>query len=118
MENDSNACLEGGCAWGLWEDEFGCGHGSGGCALANFLECEESNFHDANLVKATTAIRAILSLIPPDPRGRNLSLVQTNLGVVLAWVDHSNEPRTGGITKDSDNETVISALKIKLPTAY
>jgi hypothetical protein len=111
-------CRGGNCGFGIWGDDLNCGGPGRDCGLAEFLECEESNFHDANLVKATTAIRAVLSLIPPDQDGRNLSLIQTSIGVVLAWVNHTDAVIEGAITQDSDADEILTALKVKVPTAY
>jgi hypothetical protein len=120
MENidNENPCRGGDCGWGYWDESLNCGGSGVGCAEAYFLECEESDFHDANLVKATRAIKAILAMIPNDINGRNLSLLQTKLGVVLAWTEHTETYQGGGITRDSDDADVINALNIKMPSAY
>lgn len=83
------------------------------CNIVNLLEAEESDFHDSNLIEATAAIKEILAKIPPDPNGRNLSFVQTNMGTLLAWVEHGGDQIEGGVTAEDTDETVAAALKLK-----
>lgn len=84
------------------------------CNMVNILEAEESDFHDSNLVAATAAIKEILANIPPDANGRNLSFLHTNMGQLLAWVEHGGTAAEGGVTADDDDETVATTLKLKL----
>lgn len=84
------------------------------CNVVNILEAEESDFHDSNLIAATAAIKQILANIPPDENGRNLSFLHTNMGQLLAWVNHGAEPVEGGVRANDDDDTVAAALKLKL----
>ena len=43
--------------------------------MADFLDAEQSDFHDENLIKATQKIREALAEIPADPLGRKLSII-------------------------------------------
>ena len=87
---------------------------TGNCSIVNILEAEHSDFHDSNLIAATAAIKEILADIPPDANGRTLSLLQTNMGQLLAWVEHDGTSIEGAVTADSDDEAVIKALNLKL----
>jgi hypothetical protein len=84
------------------------------CGMAMLLEAEETIFHDIQLIKATSQINEILKLIPPDSSGRNLSFLNTKMGIFLAWVEHGGEAIEGAVTSDSDNKTLAAALKLKL----
>lgn len=114
MIKDNPECPTSNCKWIKRpdpDDDLDCVEGMpSNCGMAVILQAEESNFHDANLVTATAAIKQILENIPPDPQGRKLSFLRTNLGVLLAWVNHGSTNSSGGITAEDDDQTVISAL--------
>jgi hypothetical protein len=81
--------------------------------VAELLEAEASGFHDENLIAATQQIRAILAAIPPDPAGRKLSFIRTNMGELLAWMDHSGaEVPEGAVTAEDDDATIAQALRL------
>jgi hypothetical protein len=84
------------------------------CDMAVLVEANESTFHDSQLIQATQAINEILTQIPADAEGRNLSFLRTKWGFLLAWVDHGAEPIEGAITSDSDDATFAAALGINL----
>jgi hypothetical protein len=91
-----------------------CEPGTSTCSPAELLEAELSGFHDANLAEATRRIIEILEGIPPHPEGRRLSLLHTNFGSLLAWVDHrATVPAGQGIRADADDATIAEALRLK-----
>jgi hypothetical protein len=103
------------CRWQMPVDVLQCVESAlGNCNIPNILEAEESAFHDGNLVEATRAIKEILAGIPCDPNGRSLSFVHTNMGTLLAWVEHGGTPIEGAVSSDHDDDAVTAALKLKL----
>lgn len=107
-------CKEAPCDWHVSGKSFGCGDGRGSCKTVMFLEAEESEFHDSRLIEATRAIKEVLAKIPKDRKGRKLSFIHTNMGTLLAWVEHGEEPSEGAVTADNDDAKVADALKLKL----
>jgi hypothetical protein len=105
------------CGFGAFGDEVNCDTGSGSCWTAMMAEAETSGFHDAALQKATMEIQSILKSIPPDPKGRKLSFVNTEDGTILAWVNHGKPFPTGTVTLESGKDDVRKALKLKVPLA-
>lgn len=120
MENTNTNLVCGGrkgasCKWVHSPGPLSCIEGDPAtCNIVNLLEAEESDFHDCNLIEATAAIKEILAKIPADPNGRNLSFLHTNMGQLLAWVEHGGTSVEGEVTADSDDETVAATLKLKL----
>jgi hypothetical protein len=120
MENNESQLLCGGrgggsCKWVHSPGPLACVSGDPStCNEVNILEAEESDFHDCNLIDATAAIKEILAKIPADPNGRSLSFLHTNMGQLLAWVEHGGTPSEGAVTADDDDATVTAALKLKL----
>jgi hypothetical protein len=83
--------------------------------VADFLDAEQSDFHDENLIKATQKIREALAEIPADPLGRKLSIIRTKMGILLAWVQHGADFATlDAVTSRSDDAVVIEALRLRL----
>lgn len=115
-ENDPNPCITGSCQWELTESgEVNCLAGGGTCGEAKLLTTAPSDFHDEALIALTVQINALLEAVPPDPAGRKLSFLHTRMGPLLAWVKHGQEGGlTDAVTADSDNETVIQALRLLL----
>jgi hypothetical protein len=117
MENQDRkrpACENNDCMFQVMGDSISCSSGNPTCGLASLLEAEESCFHDNALIAATQEINKVLLNIPEDAKGRNLSFLQTKMGILLAWVEHDTEQIAGAITADSDKEAVTAALKLKL----
>ena len=113
MGNGITAC-KGTCDFAIFNDTAACSDGRGSCAPAELFEAEPSGFHDENLITATQQIRAILAAIPPDPAGRKLSFIRTNIGELLAWLDHSGaEVPEGAVTAEDDDATIAQALRLK-----
>jgi len=82
--------------------------------VAELLLAAPSGFHDQNLIDATQQIREILAAIPPDPAGRKLSFIRTNMGNLLAWMDHSGaEVPEGAVTAEDDDATIAEALRLR-----
>lgn len=90
-----------------------CLSGSGGCLAGDLLEAEPSGLHDETLIEATRKIKQILSEIPVDADGRKLSFLVTNMGLLLAWVNHGEEIPPNAVTAKDDDATVAKALKLK-----
>ncbi len=96
------------CGFGF-HDDLGCTNGES-CSAAHMLMANESSFHDAVLQKASSEIQAVLDSIPPDPDGRQLSFLSTQMGTMLAWVRHDIEVPPDAVTACSSNAEVIAAL--------
>jgi len=113
------ACVGSDCEWQAKTVRGGgslidCVNGSGGCGQAHLLDADESDFHDQSLIEATRKIKRILAGIPKDSRGRKLSFCQTNMGTLLAWVQHGGKASGRRVTARDDDATVAKALKLKL----
>jgi hypothetical protein len=107
-------CIGKACQHVIVDDYAACETGSSACTQAKLLEAEPSGFHDENLIEATRRISEVLESIPPDPRGRKLSLLHTNFGSLLAWVDHNaTVPADRGVRPDADDATIAKALRLK-----
>ena len=114
MANGSpTGCIGKACDYVIVDDYAFCQTGTTSCTVAKLLEAEPSGFYDAKLIEATRRLREVLEGIPPDPRGRKLSLLHTNLGSLLAWVDHSATAPVKGVTAADDDATVAKALRLK-----
>jgi hypothetical protein len=113
MNDDNNPCTRD-CSFQLYGNAMSCFSGDPTCDMVNILEAEESDFHDLSLIKATSAIKGIIANIPPDPNGRNLSFIHTNMGTLLAWVEHGETAIEGAVTADDDDATITAALKLIL----
>ena len=117
MSNENNNiepfCKAGQCGHQILDGRLGCTDGDGGCRPVSLLEAEASGFHDASLIAATTAIKGILANIPADANGRTLSFIHTNMGTLLAWVEHGHDAWQGAVTSADDDATIAAALKLK-----
>lgn len=113
MSNGSLDCTGGTCGYNVDGESVICTAGDGSCFEASFLEAEVSGFHDSSLVNATSSIKTTLGAVPPDPQGRKLSILNTNMGLMLAWVNHGGAVPTKAVTANDDDATVAGALKIK-----
>ena len=87
-------------------------NGSSSCFHAKLAKAEHSEFHDKQLAEATEQITMIMDSLK-DPKGRKLSLLATEAGMMLAWVDHGatgdgSEP----VRASDDPEKVLKALRI------
>lgn len=87
-----------------------CYKGWGGQDVAKLWEAEElTEFHDADLARATKEINAILSKVEKSNRRseRKLSLIEFQNRHLLVWA------RYGVVGQDDDDETIRKALKLK-----
>ena len=94
------------------KEAAGCSEGDGSCFEAQVLTAERSNFHDEKLIDATAKIQEILAGIGRDPEGRQLSFINTNMGLLLAWVEHGIPVPPGAVTDKDDDDTIGQALKL------
>jgi len=94
------------------KEAAGCSEGDGSCFEARVLTAERSNFHDEELMDATAKIRQILAGIGRDPKGRKLSFINTNMGLLLAWVEHGAPVPPDAVTDKDDDTTIAQALRL------
>ena len=117
MENENYnieaQCKGAGCGYQSKGHALACTEDGGTCMSVNLLEAEESAFHDSYMADATRAINEILAKIPKDPDGRKISFINTNMGTLLAWVDHSGIILEDAVTEEDDDATIAAALKLK-----
>ncbi len=99
------------CGYGEFEGDLGCTDG-GSCFHAQMLTAEETKFHDAVLAKATSQINEVLSSIPVDSDGRQLSFLHTPFGTMLAWVRHDIKVPMTAVTCTSSKDDLICSLKL------
>lgn len=102
------------CGYAAFSGELGCTDG-GNYFTAMLLRANESNFHDATLVKATAQINEILESIPKDENGRRLALLHTPIGTMLAWVRHDLPIPKDAVTAENSDEELIAALGLIQP---
>ncbi len=118
MANDHPTnCVGRACQHVIHGEEATCESGSSTCSPAKLLQADPSGFHDSALIDATNKINQILEAIPADTRGRALSLLHTDWGSLLAWVDHHSAAPADGVRPDADEATIAKALRLKLPEA-
>jgi len=94
------------------KDMINCDDGDGSCLSAKFLAAEESPFHDKALIEATASINEIISKIPKKD-DVELSLLNTNDGLMFAWVHHDGKTSPTDITSNNTDEEIRAALRIK-----
>ncbi len=95
------------------KDQMNCDEGTGSCLDAKFLNADDSPFHGKELQQATDSINEILAKIPPK-KGFELSLLNTNMGLLLAWVSHDGTTSSDDITSENTDEEIINALRIRI----
>ena len=88
------------------------------CHNLSLLEAEPSEFHDEALISATREINGIFSRLRDarHPEGTDLALLNTSLGLLLAWVEgreRQPEDIASGVTYDSDEEDIRGALGLR-----
>jgi hypothetical protein len=117
-QNGPGACKGADCEWQNTVQGgtpvMSCENGNGGCGIAELLDADESDFHDQSLIEATRKIKRILAGIPKDSRGRKLSFCQTNMGTLLAWVQHGGKASGRRVTARDSDAKVTKALKLKV----
>lgn len=116
-ENNEAGCLGRSCDWLAYNSSLNCVNGSkASCFSAILLEADISAFYDDKVRKITKAINKILDDAAEDFNGRKLSFITTDIGILLAWVEHGKNAEDfseDAVTVDSDSDTVIDALKLK-----
>ncbi len=103
------------CSYNLTESVANCSSGSGHCFEAKMVRIHENGYHDEELVKATDAINAILAKIPADSKKRELSILATPFGALLAWVEHGTEVPEGSLGPDADPADLAAMIGLKSP---
>ena len=91
-----------------------CAKGPGGQTVFNLWEAAElTEFHDADLARATKEINAITEKIASSNKDstRTLSLIEFQGRHLLVWAYYD------GVTPDDDDDTIIKALKLKVNSA-
>ena len=106
-------CSDGLCGWGA-KGDVGCDGGDGSCSLAFFVDAENSEFHPAELQRATAELKKILDPLLQGPDGRKLSLLRTPYGTMLAWVKHGQPHPEDAVTSASAPEAIAAELGIKV----
>lgn len=96
--------------WIMKGNHVTCAKGPGGQTLVNFWEAGElTEFHDADLARATKEINAIVGKIEKnnkDPK-RTVSLIEFQGRHLMVWANY------GAVTPYDDDDTIIKALKLK-----
>ncbi len=110
-------CIGKACDFVIKDDDATCESGTSTCSVAKLLQAAPSGFHPQQLIDVTNKINQILDAIPADPRGRTLSLLHTNDGSLLAWVDHKAAAPADGVRPDDDEATVARALRLNASAA-
>ena len=81
------------------------------CHRARLLQADESDFHDAVLIRATDQINEIFKeLEEKEPPGRHLRLVDTGLGPFLIYAVEIDRPF---VTSESPDEEIRQELGLK-----
>ena len=109
----STECTGRTCGYNVDGETIACTTGDGSCFEASFLEAEISGFYDSSLDAATTSIITTIGKIPPDPAGRKLSILNTNMGLLLAWVEHGSVPAPNAVRYENSNAEIAQALKLR-----
>lgn len=114
MQQPDKPCGGTRCSYNIdvTRDTINCDAGDGSCLNATFLTAEESPFHDKDLIAATKGINDILAKIPKKD-GIELSLLNTDDGLMLAWVHHNGVRSDKDITSKNSRDEIRSALRIK-----
>ncbi|HEX2450742.1 MAG TPA: hypothetical protein VHJ69_06365 [Gemmatimonadales bacterium] len=87
-----------------------CAKGAGGQTVSELWEAEGlTEFHDADLARATKEINAIVEKIERNNKDLNhtLSLIEFQGRHLMVWANY------GAVTPDDDDNTIIKALKLK-----
>lgn|SRR5262249_17180892 len=88
-----------------------CAKGRGGQSVVGLWEAEElTDFHDADLARATKEINAIFDKIEKNNKNpeRTLSLIEFQGRHLMVWANY------GAVTPYDDDDTIIKALKLKV----
>ena len=99
----------------LTKEHAGCSQGNGSCFEARILSAQRSGFHDDQLIAVTEQMQKLLKGVAPDPAGRKLSFINTNMGLLLAWVEHGTTIPPDAVTDQNTDEEIAAALKLETP---
>lgn len=113
MGNGNLDCTGKACGFNVDGETVICTSGDGSCFEASILEAEVSGFHDTSLAYATSSIKTTLGAIPKDPQGRKVSILNTNMGLLLAWVQHGGAVPPGAVTANNTDAEIAAALKLR-----
>lgn len=94
------------------KDRINCDAGDGSCLNATFLTADESPFHDKELIAATKSINEIIAKIAKKD-GVELSLLNTDGGLMFAWVHHDGKTSPTDVTSKNSPDEIRAALRIK-----
>jgi len=116
MKNDEMVagCSGRDCEFKAFYTKVACMDGTRSCFSAKLAKASESEFHDKQLIEATEQITKILDSLK-DEKGRKLSLLATDAGMMLAWVNHDDIDEGDGsepVRGNDDPEKVLKALRI------
>jgi hypothetical protein len=87
-----------------------CAKGAGGQTVVRLLEAETlTDFHDADLARATKEINAIVDKIEKNNKdpNRKVSLIEFRGRHLMVWASY------GAVTPYDDDTEIIKALKLK-----
>jgi hypothetical protein len=76
------------------------------CNRAHFASAKESQFHTKDLREATVAINDILDKLKNSDKSKQLAMLKTPDGFLLAWVGHD------GVSSHSHPDKIRAALKL------
>lgn len=116
MENEElvSGCTGRDCEFNAYYTKVVCLDGTRSCFYAKLAKANESEFHDKQLIEATEQITKILDSLK-DEKGRRLSLLATDAGMMLAWVNHDETVKGDGsepVRATDAPEKVLKALRI------
>ncbi len=106
-------CVGRACDYNLTKSSANCSSGSGSCFAAMMVRIHENDYHDAVLAKATEAINEILTKIGNDSKGRELSMLATPWGALLAWVEHGAKIPHDAVGHDCDPAELAAVIGLK-----
>jgi hypothetical protein len=101
------------CGFNVSRAGVGCSSGDGGCLDAKFLIADASDFHDSQLIRATGDIKNIIAGLRA-PAGKTLAFLNTDFGILLAWVEHGMAVPDDAVTDKDPAEAIAKALGLKL----
>ena len=106
----------------IWLGRFGgqvfcCAGQPRTCHNFRLIEAAESEFHTADLVRATDAINAILDIVRSKaPEGRYLAAFDTNEGLLLVYAESLEAPPEDierFVTADSPQDQIRDVLDLQ-----
>jgi hypothetical protein len=111
--SEITSCTGKKCGYNITREDVGCSSGDGSCLDAKFLVAQESSFHDRQLIQATEEIKNIIARLTA-PEGKTLAFLNTDFGILLAWVEHGMAVPDDAVTYRDSAEAIAKALGLKL----